>query len=204
MIDKVINNKTEPLYFITLSKFNTIVLFYFLFVTLSVNAGSENDKMILEARTAMDRADPFMGDWQGPWTLGDGTDSGMLVAQVIALGKNEYRANFHGGFDYIWPPLFVLTGRLKDNAMPFNGEVDVEGSRMRVQSILKDGKFTGKFKGLSPEGQHVSGSFTLKKVIRLSPTLGAKPPEGAIVLFDGKNFDQWKPVRPRRGIDSIQ
>jgi len=200
MITKTATKKNEPSYFITL----TIIVACVLLMTSSTHAGSEKDRMIRETKKAMNGADPFMGDWQGRWSLDDQTDSGTLVAQVIALGKGIYKANFNGEFDYFWPPLFELAGRLEDDSPQFNGKPEIGNMTLEIQSTIKNGKFTGKFKGFGDNGMERTGKFSMEKVIRLSPTLGEKPPTGAIVLFDGKNFDQWQPVRPRPGIDSVQ
>lgn len=200
MITKTFTNKYGPSYFITF----TIVVACVLFMTSSTNAGSEKDRMIRETKKAMNRADPFMGDWQGNWSLDDGTNSGDLVAQVIALGKGTYKANFNGEFDYSWPPLFELAGRLEEDLPHFNGKPEVGNMTLDIHSTIKDGKFTGKFKGFGDDGMERTGKFLMEKVVRLSPTLGEEPPTGAIVLFDGKNFDQWQPVRPKPGIDSVQ
>lgn len=172
------------------------MLVFGLIFALAADAGAQQNKQFRQAKEEMERADRYMGDWQGTWALDDGYDSGPLVAQVIALGKGQYRANFNGEFDYEWPPLFVLEGKLEGSVPQFNGRAEF-GHVIDIESSIRADKFAGKFKGTSADGESISGTFTMEKTIRLSPTLGVKPPEGAVVLFAGKKEDteNWQAVR---------
>ena len=114
-------------------------------------------------------SDPFLGDWQGEG----------LVAQVIPRGGGNYQINLLPEFDVKCKPLAVIAGQATDGVLRFEQDGwsgQATGERM-----------TGARPG---NGQPVA--FVLKKVVRLSPSVGAKPPEGAVVLFGGSGFDEWE------------
>jgi hypothetical protein len=167
---------------------------------LSLCVGSQPSNAVDDAKKTMERADPFMGDWKGGWELDNDADSGSLVAQVIALGKGQYRAVLLNEFDTRREPLAVLDGRLNGAAVNFAGRTVLSdsGTELEIQAAIKDGEFSGSFKG------DQFGNFGMSKVVRLSPTLGAKPPDGAIVLFNGKDFKEWKHTRKKVGEDKVK
>ena len=142
---------------------------------------------VIEAEKAISSADPFMGDFQGDWQLDDGTDYGPLVAQVIALGKGKYRAVLFDEFDTRAEPRAVLNDEVEDQNASFTGQADSEGGYLDIKGQIEGNKFAGSF-----EGGDFSGKFDLSRTVRVSPTLGAKPAAGAVVLFGGKNFKQWE------------
>lgn len=108
------------------------------------------------------------------------TEPKKFGAQVIALGA--------GNFDVV----------LLEGGLPGDGWDTKQ--RQKTSAATKDGKVTIDAKGFKGgiEGGKlkVSGdSFpetTFTKVERKSPTLGMKPPEGAVVLFDGASADEWE------------
>ena len=102
-----------------------------------------------------------------------------LAAQVINVRNGEYLIKFNQQHDSRADLYFEGMGKLDGDVIRFTGDA----CRGEITADCMVGSGTR-------DGQEVS--FSLKRVQRLSPTLGAKPPEGAVVLFDGTNFDQWK------------
>lgn len=104
-----------------------------------------------------------------------------LGAQVIALGNGTFQVAFLSGglpgAGWDGKPRVRVDGKRAEDGVVF------EGASSGWAAQIKDGKLTGH----DPSG----ASFTLAKVERVSPTMGLKPPAGALVLFDGKNADAW-------------
>jgi len=133
--------------------------------------------------------DPVMGMYDGFWTTPDGK-KGRITAQLRPTGAGKY-----DGFVEFYRAK-ALEGALKltsspDAPLTFKGETakGADGSLMAQIDggcALKDGKLSGAFKGELGEG-----TFDAQWSLHESPTMGAKPPANAVVLFDGKSTNQW-------------
>ena len=109
---------------------------------------------------------PDVGDWQA-------SEAG-LVAQVFSISATKRQANLFHAFDTAHEPISVLDSVRGPDSITFSGNGwtgAIESERFKVNK--------GKEK------------FEMRRVTRLSPTLNALPPKGAVVLFDGTNLDEW-------------
>ncbi len=144
--------------------------------------GGTGDEYIVES-------DPIQGDWSGEWISGPNGKASEIVAQVVARGDGTYMIRVLNYFDKRTAPYLVADARMKDGTLQF--------SKGDWSGTIANGKFTGQ--GSHREGSH--GRFEMKKVIRLSPTLGMAPPPDAVVLFDGTGFENWESSRNASSID---
>jgi hypothetical protein len=113
--------------------------------------------------------DPFLGDWQGEG----------LVAQVIPRGGGHYEIKFLPAFDVKCKPLAAIAGQ-------------ATGGVLRFEQDGWSGQATGERMSGSRPGNGQGAAFELKPVVRPSPTVGAQPPQGAVILFDGSGYGQWE------------
>lgn len=129
-----------------------------------------------------------------------------LGAQVIALGGGTFQAVLYpGGLPgdgWDGKNKIIMDGRLDGEKIAFKPG---EGAKKYLAQKPEEFSATRKF---PPEGQKAwSGegtagalkvktddgkSLDLARASRKGPSMGAKAPEGAIVLFDGTNTEEWK------------
>jgi len=118
------------------------------------------------------------------------TDQGKekYGVQVIALGDGKFRAvSYKGGLPgdgWDGGERGQSDGQRKDGAVVF------ASADSPLTGTLKDGQIV-----VANEGKTIA---TLKRVDRQSPTLRAKPPRGAVVLFDGSTPERFEGGRMTR------
>jgi hypothetical protein len=113
--------------------------------------------------------------------------------QVVALGKSEFQAVlYRGGL----PGGGWWSGMTKHD---FKGQRDGETLRLidddatqRIEIQQSKAVVQTVHQPPSPASEQVVAVGELIRVERRSQTLGALPPAGAVVLFDGSNTDHWK------------
>jgi hypothetical protein len=131
--------------------------------------------------------DPLRGDWQG---------TGGYVAQVVPImdkiysvedlipqqeDNGKYEAHIFKAFDVANDkPVAVMNGVIQSGTLTLEGD--------GWTGTITDGHFTAK---------NGDQSFDLQHIARVSPTMGMKPPAGAIVLFDGKSMDNFAKMKEK-------
>jgi hypothetical protein len=134
---------------------------------------------------------------------GEYADAGArLGAQVRALGHGAFRTMFFAG----GLPGDGWDGKTIIQKAPSTDNTTPADARLEGDKVIIDQVYHAVCDGQAITGQTDTGRrFELKRVHRRSPTLGALPPAGAIVLFDGSNTDEWEPgarMTPQKWITS--
>jgi len=149
-------------------------------VCLAVSANLAHAKDDNPAYTTVESAGrdyQIQGEYQGTVKPKDS----RWGAHVIALGDGKFHAvGYPGG----------LPG---DGWSKGDERKHVDGELQGDVATFDAGEFQlqaggGQMKVVSAAGDLLG---VLKRVERKSPTLGAKPPKGAVVLFDGSSLDKW-------------
>jgi len=107
--------------------------------------------------------------------LGDGRFDGYLLAGGLpGLGWDRNRAKIR------------LNGVRQDDIVP------LASSDSTIKAVIQEDHIV-----VHRDGVEIAD---LPRLIRQSPTLGAKPPKGAVVLFDGTNAEAWINGRVENGL----
>jgi hypothetical protein len=111
--------------------------------------------------------------------IGETTGKGKIGAQVIAEGDGTFVVHLLSG---------GLPGEGWDRKSIVTASARTADGKTTVQADGMTGDIAnGKLNVVTTEG----AVLTLTRVERKSPTLGAKAPPGALVLFDGSTAEEW-------------
>ena len=103
--------------------------------------------------------------------------------QVIALGEGRFKAVVTKGG-------LPGAGWKRDDP-----RFSLEGQRNNGKITFREGDSSGTIDGdeMTVAGDGGKTKLRLKLTVRHSPTEGEKPPQGAVVLFDGTNAEHFQP-----------
>lgn len=158
-----------------------------LFLSMSVAAlaadnAADKAKIVYTDPANVDEDYQFQGEYRG-WQRSQPSprSSRSVALQVIARGDGNFEAvKYYDGLPgagWQQDSRYLLSGSRQGDAVTFPGEqYDIVIQDGRAQIFAADGRLAGE----------------MQKVYRISPTLGAEPPPGAIVLFEGRPTDKFR------------
>lgn len=124
---------------------------------------------------------PLQGEYSG--TIKAGSGEIKLGVQVIARGDGKFRAVAYPG---------GLPGDgWKKELLKYQAEAQRDGDAIRF-SLLGQGSGELTSSGITIKNGDGDVIGDIPKVHRKSPTLGKKPPKGAVVLFDGSTAEHFQ------------
>jgi hypothetical protein len=169
-----------------------------MFGTAGALAAADNQKLeeptVMNLPMTQNAQDPYFGDYEGTYSpseakVEEGGSAPMAAeAKVVAHGHHQYKIELHAKMPNpdAWPLQLELDGK-------------VEGDRVLVSGYTGGHEWSGEIskQKLRINKHGYGGVFEMSRVMKKSPTEGAKPPEGATVLLaytpgTAPTLDEWK------------